>query len=92
MLPIYVDVVFWRAGLVGFKQHVGYASGQGSPAIRISVRASINSKRDFSRWEKSSGAARNQPRQTVKEYPCIGNNGLFYFEGDNYIKGKLGVI
>jgi len=53
---------------LGFEQHVVYASGQGSPAIRILVRVSRNFKRDFPRWGKSSGAARNKPRQDPLEF------------------------
>jgi len=41
-----------------FEQHVVYASGQGSPALKKPVRASINFKREIPRWGISSGAER----------------------------------
>jgi len=53
---------------LGFEQHVVYASGQGSPAIMISVRASVNSKRVPPRWGGTSGAARTKTSQPLN---CI---------------------
>ena len=64
-------------GLGGFEQHVVYASGQGSPPIGMSVRASRNSKRGPPRWGGTSGAAINQPNQKLKRFLFCSKSAYF---------------